>query len=61
MSAEGGLKGRLLVGRMAGILIPMEWFDPSRVLDYSFAITSIGLWLAAVVAVFLLINFMKEV
>jgi hypothetical protein len=39
----------------------MEWFDPSRVLDYSFAITSIGLWLGAVVAMFLLINFMKGV
>lgn len=61
MSAEGGLKGRLPVGRGAGILVYMEWLDPSRVLDYSFAITSIGLWLGAVVAVFLLINFMKEV
>ncbi len=39
----------------------VEWLDPSRWLDYSLAITSIGLWIGSIIAMFLLINFMKGV
>ncbi|GEM_PF-6182467 len=39
----------------------LDWLDFNRLLDYSLAITSIGLWIGAVIAMFLLINFMKGV